>query len=610
MTLKARISLGIGFLLVVILVLSGVSYYVLQNIDERNQQVVNENFTRLDAIETSTSELNKLSTSLLSFDVELNRRALDEFELIFNEKLALVESNRSSASEAYLIENLKSDSEKLVGWLRSEVVEKPADNMEARTAAVTLISQISGALHSLFENNRTAVLLSVADNAASSTFAKRSVLALGILCILFAASILIWLPNYVTSPIRSFGESIKLISEGDYKTRLSSNRNDEFGALASIFNKMAEKLEKSSDLNLDAIIASRNRLHTLVNNLDDSILGIDANRNIVFLNNAMEGFIGLKGAEVMGEYLPDLAFNYPIIQQLFNPIALGKNRSEDAIEWASPDGETQFFQERVIEILTDAGALNGYIIILSNVTDYENRTQRQTDFLAQLSHEMKTPISAINMSLNLLEDERLDKMTTDQKELSGTIRKNSDRLLQMVNEVLQITANKSIDTKLNLDTVQLAPLLEEIISHQDAQIKRKSLDVQLLQQVEGLQIEGDSEKLRLVFDNLLSNAIKHAPDGSEISCTISSLSGGVSITVKDYGSGVPAEFQERLFKKFERPAGDKLVGTSLGLSICKDFIDAHGGRIYLDTTYTDGAAFVVELSRQLPRTLRRKYASF
>ncbi len=610
MTLKARISLGIGFLLVVILVLSGVSYYVLQNIDERNQQVVNENFTRLDAIETSTSELNKLSTSLLSFDVELNRRALDEFELIFNEKLALVESNRSSASEAYLIENLKSDSEKLVGWLRSEVVEKPADNMEARTAAVTLISQISGALHSLFENNRTAVLLSVADNAASSTFAKRSVLALGILCILFAASILIWLPNYVTSPIRSFGESIKLISEGDYKTRLSSNRNDEFGALASIFNKMAEKLEKSSDLNLDAIIASRNRLHTLVNNLDDSILGIDANRNIVFLNNAMEGFIGLKGAEVMGQYLPDLAFNYPIIQQLFNPIALGKNRSEDAIEWASPDGETQFFQERVIEILTDAGALNGYIIILSNVTDYENRTQRQTDFLAQLSHEMKTPISAINMSLNLLEDERLDKMTTDQKELSGTIRKNSDRLLQMVNEVLQITANKSIDTKLNLDTVQLAPLLEEIISHQDAQIKRKSLDVQLLQQVEGLQIEGDSEKLRLVFDNLLSNAIKHAPDGSEISCTISSLSGGVSITVKDHGSGVPAEFQERLFKKFERPAGDKLVGTSLGLSICKDFIDAHGGRIYLDTTYTDGAAFVVELSRQLPRTLRRKYASF
>lgn len=610
MTLKARISLGIGFLLIVILVLSGLSYYSLKSIDQRNQLVVNENFVRLNAIEATTSELNKLSAGLLSFDEVLNKRVLDEFDLVFQEKIALVEGVEVSASEKYLIKNLKSDAEKLVSWLRTEVVGKPVDNVEARTAAVTLISQISGALHSLFENNKSNVLLSMAKNNAETSFARRFMLALGILCILFAISILVWLPGSVTDPIKRFGESIRLISQGDYKTRLRSNRKDEFGNLAETFNEMAEQLQKVSTLNLDEIVSSRKRLRTLVNNLTDSILGMDANRNIVFLNNAMEEFIGISNEEAMGAYLPDLALEHPIVQQLFTPIALGRSESKVAIEVKDGKGKSHYFQERVVEILASDNTISGYIILLTDVTDYENRTQRQTDFLAQLSHEMKTPISAIHMSLNLLEDERLEPISDDQKELTSTIRKNSDRLLHMVNEVLQLSQNEYTDVKLKLDTIDLASLIKETVAFQKTQLNAKSIEVQFVFQADNLKVEGDASKLRLVLDNLLSNAIRYAPVDSQIQFQLNPISGGVAIVVKDEGPGIDFEFQSKLFEKYERSTSDNTKGTGLGLSICKDYILAHGGRIYLDNSYTAGAAFVVELSRQLPRELRRKHATF
>lgn len=610
MTLKARISLGIGFLLIVILVLSGLSYYSLKSIDQRNQLVVNENFVRLNAIEATTSELNKLSAGLLSFDEVLNKRVLDEFDLVFQEKIALVEGVEVSASEKYLIKNLKSDAEKLVSWLRTEVVGKPVDNVEARTAAVTLISQISGALHSLFENNKSNVLLSMAENNAETSFARRFMLALGILCILFAISILVWLPGSVTDPIKRFGESIRLISQGDYKTRLRSNRKDEFGNLAETFNEMAEQLQKVSTLNLDEIVSSRKRLRTLVNNLTDSILGMDANRNIVFLNNAMEEFIGISNEEAMGAYLPDLALEHPIVQQLFTPIALGRSESKVAIEVKDGKGKSHYFQERVVEILASDNTISGYIILLTDVTDYENRTQRQTDFLAQLSHEMKTPISAIHMSLNLLEDERLEPISDDQKELTSTIRKNSDRLLHMVNEVLQLSQNEYTDVKLKLDTIDLASLIKETVAFQKTQLNAKSIEVQFVFQADNLKVEGDASKLRLVLDNLLSNAIRYAPVDSQIQFQLNAIPGGVAIIVKDEGPGIDYEFQSKLFEKYERSTADKTKGTGLGLSICKDYILAHGGRIYLDNSYTAGAAFVVELSRQLPRELRRKHATF
>jgi len=570
--------------------------------------VENDNFIRLNAIEASTSELNKLATGLLSFDRELDRRVVDEFELVFQEKIALVESTQSSASEQYLLKNLKSDAEKLVSWLRAEVVGKTDDGMKARTAAVTLISQISGALHSLFQGNNSGVILSMAENNAATQFARRFMLILGSMCILFAASVLIWLPSYVTDPIKSFGESIRLISKGDYKTRLSSNRKDEFGQLARTFNHMAEQLQSVSDINLNEVVSSRNRLFTLVNNLEDRILGIDANRNIVFMNSAMEEFIGISGKDMVGAYLPDLALEFPVVQQLFTLIALGQHQAEEAIESKTEDGEIEYLQQRVVEIHKNDGSLNGYIILLTDVTDYENRTQRQTDFLAELSHEMKTPISAITMSVNLLEDVRVEPITEGQKGLTKTIRKNCDRLLHMVNEVLELSQTISTDIRLNLDTIELNSFIVKAISHQQTQLDAKKISVNFNERGAGLRVEGDRSKLRLVIDNLLSNAIRYTPVDSNIFLELNAIPGGVSLTVKDEGPGVDPGFEEKLFEKYERSKGDTTKGTGLGLSICKEYILAHGGRIFLDQSYTEGAAFKVELSRQLPREIRKKHA--
>ena len=241
------------------------------------------------------------------------------------------------------------------------------------------------------------------------------------------------------------------------------DRPDEFGRLAVEFNRMAAELEAGSTESQAAVLESQARLTSLVDQLDELILGMDAGRVIVFVNAAMAQYLDVDPEEVLGQYMPDLALGRPRVQQLFRPIALGQDAGIAPMAVERADGTPRYLQQRVIRLREPEGGQEGdYIVLLTDVTDYEMRTHEQTDFLAAMSHEMKTPIAAITMSVKLLEDERLGHLDEDQRELTETVRKNVARLLRMINEVLSLSESEAGVTKLQLAQLDIAQLVTGI----------------------------------------------------------------------------------------------------------------------------------------------------
>ena len=607
MTIKSRIAFGIAFLLTTITLLGVLGHHYLARIEERNAQAYRDNYLQLTALEEVQSQLTRVSSGLILERDPLTQRTVERFAEAVEMLASKMSSRSGDAARTRAQTTLLEDLELVEQVARRQLGGNAPQGDEQRRRLRSLLDEASSALHVEFELNQQAVAYAFADTEATTQQARKRIILLGAICVLFAAAILIWLPGYVTAPFKAFERSVDEIGRGEYTHRLRVDRSDEFGRLAEAHNAMLDQLEEQSRERVGELIASRNQLRGLVNELDDMILGMDPERTIVFMNANMERYLDLHAEDALGQYMPDLALTKPRLQQLFEPIALGQARAIEPFELTDARGRRVFYQERVVELRNADGKLTGYIITLSDVTDYEEKTNRQTDFLATLSHEMKTPISAIKMSLNLLEDTRLGELDEDQRELTETIRSNSERLLRMVNEVLRHSENESGEVRLDLQPVALEDLLVRCVAQVQPLALEKALTIAASAEPELPIIEADPMRIEWVVNNVLSNAIRYAPTGSTVEIDLYAVPGGVHLVVSDRGPGVPAGEEEAIFEKYRRATGDTTKGTGLGLAISREYVEAHRGRIYLDEAYTDGARFVLELPRVLPEELRRRH---
>ncbi len=617
MTIKARIALGIAFLLSVIVLLGVLGIFYLHLIEQRSVQVYAQNFQRLVLVEQSIRELSVLSSALLNDDRATARATLIRLDTLYIKPASSLlaeassengEQQTFSAPEMYVAEIVERDFDRLQVLVEARLADTTSLGRAPSPVIADLLSELNEELHALFAFNQEEVRQASQDTAATARAATSQMAFLGGLCVLFAVTVLVWLPGYVTNPIARFSESIRGVTEGNFTTRLPIDRKDEFGELARSFNGMAEQLGRFSQENVNELIASRNRLSTLVNQLNEMILGMDDNRRIIFINEPMTQYLGLESESVLGEYMPDLALAKPRLQRLFEPIALGQSSAIDPFAVTLSDGQMAYYQERVVVLRDDGAIPQGYIIILTDVTAYEERTNRQTNFLATLSHEMKTPIAAVRMSVDLLNDTRLGTLDDDQRELTETIRKNNSRLLRMVNEVLQLSQNKAGETRLELDSVQISDLVLSAVEHVAPLARNGNVSIVPSLPDNSLAIEADAKRVEWVVVNVLTNAIRYSPRGAAVTVTLEYVAGGIRISVGDKGPGVPASERDRIFQKYARAKDDQTKGTGLGLAISREYVEGHGGRIYLDTQYEPGACFVIELPRRLPDALRDQYA--
>ncbi len=348
---------------------------------------------------------------------------------------------------------------------------------------------------------------------------------------------------------------------------------------------MAARLDEYEHSNLSQIKFEKSRIETIINQMRDGIIGLDNKRNILFLNAVAEKLLGIKESSIIGKYAPDLALTNDLMRTL-----LKENTDKQELKIFA-DNKESYFSKDVLNV-TSNNIVIGQVIVLRNITPFHELSEAKTNFIATISHELKTPISSIKLSAQLLNDGRVGKINDDQKELLDSIEDDSERLLKITGELLNMT---QLETgKIQLKVISTSPKLIVDQALQAVQFQANQRNIILNLKLDPMlpNIQADAEKSTWVLINFLTNAIKFSSEKNEIDISVSKKEDTVLFTVLDHGKGIDERYLPKIFDRyFKVPGTHERDGSGLGLAISKEFIEAQEGKIWVQSEVGTGSTF-------------------
>lgn len=573
MKIKTKLNAGVGLLFLMILILSVLSGWYINQLKKDTNNILVANYNTLQYSRNmllALEEINSDPLAFQSFEKHLDKQKKNVTEL--GEKEAT--ENVSTHFEA-----LKKDSGNAA--LQSSIRKDIAELMQLNMVAIEHKS-------------------SVADATAKSAITVISVT--GMLCFVIAFTLLVNLPSNIANPIQILSESITQIANQNYKERVHFESNSEFGQLARSFNTMAEKLQEYSESKLDKIIQGKKRIEILIDSMTDPVIGIDENKKVLFVNDEALKITGLRQDNFVGKLIQDVAVSNDLIREIIKEIIEPKTAKPDLEPMKIyANGKESYFEKEIMDInLIPTGEQQsrfiGQVIMLRNITPFKELDLAKTHFLGTVSHEFKTPISSIQMGLQLLENDRIGNLNEEQKNLVIGIREDSNRLLKITGELLNITQVESGSIELNIKSSEIQNILDYAIDANKSAAEQKNIKLKVDIDSDVETVLADQEKTAWVLNNLLSNAIRYSYENSEIIIKISNENNKIKFAVKDNGRGIESQYLDKIFNRYFRIPGSKKEGTGLGLSISKEFIEAQGGEISVQSEIGAGSEFYFTLS--------------
>lgn len=575
MKIKVKLTLGVGllFIFIILLAVLGTIFIYALNKDTQNILVANYN------------TLNYSRSMLIALDEDLtDPKNIDKF----SENLVKQQENITEIGERELTEKLALDYNKLKN--------NPKDSL----------------LYITIRKDLTAImLLNMQAIERKSNIAKESansavwwVTLTGTLCFLLAFVLFVNLPGSIANPIKELTESIKQIAADNYQERVDFESHNEFGELAHAFNVMAQKLEEYDHSKLAKILFEKKRIETLINNMHDPVIGLDENKIILFANEEAFKITGLKQEEIIGKNAKDIALTNDLIRYLMQDLISSegayKKISEKPLKIFADDKES-YFDEEIIDItITPTGEQIskhiGHVIVLRNITAFKELDFAKTNFIATISHELKTPISTIKASLQLLENKETGSLNKEQKQLVEGITDDSNRLLKITSELLNLSQVETGNIQLSLQPGNPAKILQYVLEAVKVQADLKHIKLEVKMDENLPLVKADAEKTAWVLINLLTNAIRYSHEQSEIIIGIKKGIDQVVFSVRDFGQGIESKYKDKIFTRYFQIPGSSKSGTGLGLSISKEFMEAQGGHITVDSEFGSGSTFTISLN--------------
>ena len=572
MKIKTKLTLGVGLLFILIILLSIVGAFNINALKSDTENILKANYNSLLYSRNILSVLNNPSEKTIQ---------------VIEDNLKKQENNATEIGE--LEANLE---------LRNnfEAYKKSNSNSSVQLAIQENLFQIMD-MNMQAIQRKSEVAKTTADKAVFW------IVVTGTICFLIAFILLVNLPSNIANPIKELTESIKQIAAKNYSKRVHFESHSEFGELAKSFNSMAEKLEEYNNSNLAKLMMEKKRIETLINNMHDPVIGLDENLKVIFANEEALKIIGSTAIEIIGHFTQELALKNDLVRNLItdlmieNPI-LGQKRAP--VKIFAEDKESYFEKETLHISIVPTGEkdsiLVGHVIFLRNVTSYKELDFAKTNFIATVSHELKTPISSIKLSLQLLENAEIGHLNDEQKNLVESIKDDATRLLKITGELLNMTQVESGNIQLSIMPADPKEILLYAINATQTQADQKQIKFNIECPDSISKVQADNEKTAWVLTNLISNAIRYSYDNSTIYLSIIETKNNVQISVRDRGQGIAPQYKDKVFDRYFRVPGTKKEGTGLGLSISKEFIEAQGGQISVETEFGAGSKFSITLN--------------
>ena len=572
MKIKTKLNLGVGLLFILIIVLSLVSAFYIFSIKKDTQNILKANYETLEYSRDMLSCLDKITSK--------EPKAI----IIFEKNLKKQIANITEVGEDVVTFRLEKK-------FKDFKLDIDNDNLKA---------QVRQDIFTIMKLNMDAIKLKsdVANKTAET--ANFYIAILGTLCFLIAFNLLINLPNNISNPIKELTTSIAEIANKNYAERVHFLNHNEFGDLAKSFNIMAQKLQEYSNSSLHKLTFEKRRLETLINNMHDPILGFDNKGIVLFVNNEALQIIGLKQEQVIGALGTTLALKNDLIKSLIINEVEGSKAHPMKI---FANGKESYFEKETINITIKPTAEEqlidiGNVIILRNITTFKELDFAKTNFIATISHELKTPISSIKMSLQLLEHTATGSINEDQKQLIESIRDDSKRLLKITGELLELSQLETGNIQLNIEKSYPIKIIDYATEAVKVQAEQKGIQIIIDVEENVSLVKADSEKTSWVLINFLTNAITYSSENSKIIVKLKKEQDTLLFQVIDNGKGIDNHYKTKVFDKYFQIPGSQKSGTGLGLAISKEFIEAQKGTIGVESELGLGSVFYFKLPIQ------------
>ena len=449
------------------------------------------------------------------------------------------------------------------------------------------------------------------DSPAAGPGLQRALLWISIVgaaCICVGIGIWLRLPASINKPIKEITNGIQEIANHNYGKRLDLNDNQEFAEVSKNFNRMAKRLEEYHASTLSEMMAAKKYMETIINSINEPIIGLNNEMEILFINDEALNVLNLKREDVIRRSAQEISMRNDLLRRLVRElIDIPSQQTVDDKSKKEPlkiyaDDKESFFQVKYISITQPSKddmipEKRGYVIMLKNITEFKELDSAKTTFISTISHELKTPISAIMMSLQLLEDKRVGTLNNEQEDLASSIKDNSERLLSITGELLNMTQVESGKLQLKPKITKPIELIEYAIKANRVQAEKFNIQIEVEYPEDKVgKLFIDSEKIAWVLTNLLSNAIRYSPENGHVVIGAHQTDDNyIEMYVQDFGKGIDPRYHKSIFDHYFRVPGTKVQGSGLGLSISRDFVEAHNGTLTVQSELGKGSKFIMRL---------------
>jgi len=609
--LRQKISLGFAGLLIIILVIGTQSILHLTKLGESIDVILRENYRSVIACQQMKEALERIDSGLLFVllgDKEEGEELVLKNEGVFEKALQIELNNVTLPREGEKAAKIRELYGRYVAALTSvkDTAEPAGRRRETYfSALLPLFGQIKSTADEILQMNQQN--MNDANDLARyrAGQARSQMYVLLIIGTFIAVGFIFFAGQWILRPIQRLIQSAEEIRRGNLDLVVHSRSRDEIGYLSESFNAMAASLREFRRTDQAKLLRIQRATQQAFDSLTDAVAVLDLEGRVDVSTETAKNIFGLRP----GTTIFDLPFVW--MADLYNR-ALKEGRR---VTLKGPQkiiqqflyGEERYYRPEAVPILDSERLPAGVILVLQDVTQLQQQDEIKRDVIRTVSHQLKTPLTSMRMAIHLLLEEKVGELNEKQVDLLLAAREDSDRLHEILANLLDISRIVSGKVQMELVTISPQTLVMDAIEpyRRSAQDQGVAIALELRGDLPDVRV--DTTRLNHVFGNLLSNALKYTPPGGTISIAARPEEEWVRFSISDTGVGIPSQYLPRIFEPFFRvPGQGQDAGAGLGLAIAKEIVEAHGGKISVESLEGKGTTFIFRLKRA-DRTSDQEY---
>ena len=430
-----------------------------------------------------------------------------------------------------------------------------------------------------------------------SILMRRQSLYIILISILLSVIFAFLIARSFTNPILTLVKAAKEIAQRNFSVQINQRTYDELDNLVDTFNIMSSELKRYDEMQIEKLIAEKTKTEAIIFSIADGIIMTDHAGKILLLNNQAKEILNIRDNNLeqkyIWEYLYDKNLMDAIKEVVTNPGVIRKELD------FSTKNQLRFYQASSRPVITLKNETIGTVTVLHDITLEKEIDRMKDDFLHSITHDLRNPMTSIRGFLKFLLDNVGGPLTDQQRKMVEIMDRASLRLLNMINDILDLAKLESGRIELNLSDTNLNEIANKVIELLQPQIVKKNIKINIVTENEIPVIKSDSGLIERVINNLVGNAIKFTPEEGTITISMKDKQDRVEISVIDTGEGIPKEFINKIFDKFGQVTGQRKGGTGLGLTICKYIVEAHKGKIWVESELGKGSKFTFYIPKEL-----------